>query len=152
MMSTTITKFIIVIFILVTYISKIFQSNTKYWKIFKNFYRFYYTGKKNKKGSQTNLKYISLFSLFTIKYNTSTKRKRKFVIYYAFSLLIDKIDFEINISNETEKINSIIEKIDSIYKDIKKNEISPNTDYLFTNLKKSNIEKTIEKIEMINNM
>jgi two-component system nitrogen regulation sensor histidine kinase NtrY len=34
--------------------------------IFKNFYRFYYTGKKNKKGSQTNLKYISLFSLFTV--------------------------------------------------------------------------------------
>ena len=34
--------------------------------IFKNFYRFYYAGKKNKKGSQTNLKYISLFSLFTV--------------------------------------------------------------------------------------
>ncbi len=34
--------------------------------IFKNFYRFYYTGKKNKKGSQTNLKYISVFSLFTV--------------------------------------------------------------------------------------
>ena len=34
--------------------------------IFKNFYRFYYTGKKNKKGSRTNLKYISFFSLFTV--------------------------------------------------------------------------------------
>ena len=34
--------------------------------IFKNFYRIYYTGKKNKKGSQTNLKYISVFSLFTV--------------------------------------------------------------------------------------
>ncbi|MDA9078281.1 ATP-binding protein [Pelagibacteraceae bacterium] len=34
--------------------------------IFRNFYRFYYTGKKNKKGSQTNLKYISVFSLFTV--------------------------------------------------------------------------------------
>jgi two-component system nitrogen regulation sensor histidine kinase NtrY len=34
--------------------------------IFKNFYRFYYTGKKNKKGAQTNLKYISVFSLFTV--------------------------------------------------------------------------------------
>ena len=37
-----------------------------FYLIFKNFYRFYYTGKKNKKGSQTNLKYISLFSLFTV--------------------------------------------------------------------------------------
>ncbi len=34
--------------------------------IFRNFYRFYYAGKKNKKGSQTNLKYISVFSLFTV--------------------------------------------------------------------------------------
>ena len=34
--------------------------------IFRNFYRFYYTGKKNKKGSKTNLKYISVFSLFTV--------------------------------------------------------------------------------------
>jgi two-component system nitrogen regulation sensor histidine kinase NtrY len=34
--------------------------------IFRNFYRFYHTGKKNKKGSQTNLKYISVFSLFTV--------------------------------------------------------------------------------------
>ena len=34
--------------------------------IFRNFYRFYYKWKKNKKGSQTNLKYISVFSLFTV--------------------------------------------------------------------------------------
>ena len=34
--------------------------------IFRNFYRFYYTGKKNKRGAQTNLKYISIFSLFTV--------------------------------------------------------------------------------------
>jgi len=34
--------------------------------IFKNFYRFYYARKKNKKGYQTNLKYISVFSLFTV--------------------------------------------------------------------------------------
>ncbi len=34
--------------------------------IFKNFYRFYYTGKRDKAGSQTNLKYISIFSVFTL--------------------------------------------------------------------------------------
>ena len=34
--------------------------------IFKNFYRFYYTGKKDRVGSQTNLKYISIFSIFTL--------------------------------------------------------------------------------------
>ena len=34
--------------------------------IFKNFYRFYNTGKKEKTGSKTNLKYISIFSVFTL--------------------------------------------------------------------------------------
>jgi len=34
--------------------------------IFKNFYRFYHTGKKVKVGSKTNLKYISIFSIFTV--------------------------------------------------------------------------------------
>lgn len=94
----------------------------------------------------------SLFNLYTIKYNSGCKRKRKFILYFAFSILIDNIDFEINITNENDKITAITSKIDNIYKDIKKNEIAPNTDYLFTNLKKSNMEKTIEKIDMINNI
>jgi two-component system nitrogen regulation sensor histidine kinase NtrY len=34
--------------------------------IFRNFYSFYYDGKKNRAGSKTNLKYISIFSLFTV--------------------------------------------------------------------------------------
>jgi len=50
------TLLIIDIFLLIIFFSLIFR----------NFYRFYYTGKKNKKGSQTNLKYISVFSLFTV--------------------------------------------------------------------------------------
>jgi len=37
-----------------------------FFLIFRNFFRFYTSGKKNKSGSQTNLKYISLFSLFTL--------------------------------------------------------------------------------------
>ena len=36
-----------------------------FYLIFKNFFRLYKTGKRNKAGSQTNLKYVSLFSLFT---------------------------------------------------------------------------------------
>jgi len=50
------TLLIIDIFLLIIFFSLIFR----------NFYRFYYTGKKNKKGSQTNLKYISIFSLCTV--------------------------------------------------------------------------------------
>ena len=112
-----------------------------------------YIQKYSKKNQAIIHKIInSLYELFVIKYNSSCKRKRKFVIYFAFSLLIDNIDLDIVITKETEKINAIIEKIDVIYLNIKKNEISPNTDYLFKNVKKSNIEKTIEKMEIINNL
>jgi two-component system nitrogen regulation sensor histidine kinase NtrY len=50
------TLLIIDLFLLITFFTLIFR----------NFYRFYYTSKKNKKGSQTNLRYISIFSLFTV--------------------------------------------------------------------------------------
>ena len=79
-------------------------------------------------------------------------KKRKLILYYCFTLLIENVDLNIPIVNNSNEIEAIITKIDSIYKQIKKNEISPGTDYLFTNLKKSNIEKTIEKIEIINNI
>ncbi len=43
----------------------IFLLISFFYLIFKNFFRLYKTGKRNKAGSQTNLKYVSLFSLFT---------------------------------------------------------------------------------------
>lgn len=94
----------------------------------------------------------SLYDLYIIKYSSSVKKKRKLILYYCFTLLIENVDLNIPIVNNSNEIEAIITKIDSIYKQIKKNEISPGTDYLFTNLKKSNIEKTIEKIEIINNI
>lgn len=72
-------------------------------------------------------------------------------MYFAFALLIEHNPINSAIITYPEKIEAIVSKIDNIYKDIKKNEISPKTDYLFTNLNKSNIEKTMEKIELINN-
>jgi hypothetical protein len=94
----------------------------------------------------------SLYNLFIIKYKSTFKTKRKYIIYFAFSILTDNINYNINITNECTKIEAIVEKINNIYRDIKKNEKSSNTDYLFQNLKKSNAEKTIEKLEIINNL
>ena len=46
--------------------------------------------------------------------------------------------------------NNVIKNIDNIYKQIKKNEESPGTEYLFKDSKAVQLEKTIEKLEKMN--
>jgi len=96
----------------------------------------------------------SLLSLFVLKYTPTTYKKRKFIMYFVASLLIEPVHWnEVIVKDKTkEKIASIITKMDSIYKQIKHNEKSPNTDYLFKNLNQSNLEKTIEKLEAMNTL
>ena len=105
--------------------------------------------------SNSQLKYKiikNLFELFIIKYNNNAKKKRKYIIYFAFTLLIEEINLSINIIDNQEKVQVIVSKINSVYKDIKKNEETPSTDYLFNNLNKSNLEKSIEKLDMFNEL
>ena len=57
---------------------------------------------------------------------------------------------EIIRESQKEVIGVVIDKIDIIYKQIKQNEESPETDYLFKDVKQSNLEKTIQKLETLN--
>ena len=49
-----------------------------------------------------------------------------------------------------QDIEKIVDRVDTVYKQIKKNEESPNTDYLFANTKQANLEKTIKKMDIMN--
>jgi hypothetical protein len=69
-------------------------------------------------------------------------------------LLTEMIPTNVEIIEESNKpiLQSVIENIDAIYKQIKKNEYSPNMDYLYSNLgeQRSNMENTMKKLEIVN--
>ena len=92
----------------------------------------------------------SLFNIFCIKYSKTIKKKRRITIYFAVQLILENYNSNIPIISNKEKINSIKNKINSIYKDIKKNEESPGTDYLFKNIKVKSIQKSIGKLSILN--
>lgn len=92
----------------------------------------------------------SLFNLFCLRYNTSVVKKRRYLIYFAINLLTEKVNFEIPMISHKAEIEKIVNKIDNIYKQIKKNEDAPKTDYLFSNTKQTNLEKTVKKIDIMN--
>ena len=86
--------------------------------IFKNFYRFYYTGKKNKKGSQTNLKYISLFSLFTVIPSLVVAIFSLFIFNFGIQNYFDKqIAKAVNNSYDVAK-NYLIKSKENVLSDV----------------------------------
>jgi hypothetical protein len=72
------------------------------------------------------------------------------LLYFAVALLTEPVPTNIELITKKELIMNVVEKIGEIYKQIKKNEHSPGTDYLFNNLEQaSNFEKSIRKLEMM---
>ena len=104
-----------------------------------------------KKNDPLVLKIINaLLEIFCIKYSSGVKKRRRFVIYFAIALLTEPVDFKIEMINNKTEIDVIVNKIGLVYKDVKKNELAPATDYLFNNVdggNKSNLDKTIERLE-----
>jgi len=94
----------------------------------------------------------SLLNIFTFEYSQNTSKKRKYILFFIVELLVDNIRLEEEIINnkDKEQLGNIIEKLDIIYSQIKENEISPNTDYLFLHKKTDNLDKTIKRLEKMN--
>ena len=95
----------------------------------------------------------STFNIFCIKYTTASCRKRRYLLYFAVALLTEPVPIGIEVVSNKQMVKTVVSKIDEVYKQIKKNEESPNTEYLFANLdKKKNFEKSLQKMEMMNSM
>jgi len=94
----------------------------------------------------------ALMALFCLKYTTGCHKKRKNIMYLAISILCENFTLEKEIirHSQIELVNTIKQKIDSVYAQIKKNEESTGTDYLFLGMKSSNLENTIKKLDAMN--
>ena len=76
-------------------------------------------------------------------------------MYFAVSLITEKFDANKELISSRIDINKAISKIDIIYLQIKKNEESPATDYLFNNSftdTEKNLKNTIAKLEKMDSL
>jgi hypothetical protein len=95
----------------------------------------------------------AIFNIFCIKYTTASCKKRRYLLYFAVSILTEQVPINIEMMSSKEMVQNIVSKIDEVYKQIKKNEESPNTEYLFANIEKqNNFEKSMRKMDILNSM
>jgi len=105
-----------------------------------------------------NNKYIdklmnSIYDIFCIKYTTASCKKRRYLLYFAVALLTEPVPTNIDLMTNKPIIQNVTDKINEVYKQIKKQEESPNTDYLFANLERENaFEKSMKKMDLMNSI
>jgi hypothetical protein len=74
-------------------------------------------------------------------------------MYFAVGLLIENVDTTTEIQKDKNILQVVVSQINHVYKQIKKNEISPNMEYLFNGLDEENItEGTIKKLQMMDSI
>lgn len=94
----------------------------------------------------------ALLTLFTLKYTNACFRRRKYILYFIVELLTERFSMEEEIIREKHKevIVNIVNHIDHIYQQIKQNEESPTGETSSKNAKNVNLERTIKKLDTIN--
>ena len=94
----------------------------------------------------------ALLQLFCLKYTKGCHKKRKNIMYLAISILCETFQMEKEIIRHSQLVlvNKIKQNIHIVYGQIKKNEESSGTEYLFMGLKSSNLESTIKKLDAMN--
>lgn len=88
----------------------------------------------------------SLLRLYCIRYTSGVGRRRRFVIYLAVSLLTETYDRGREIVSDKAKVLHVVDNIDAVYRDVKKKEQPPETDYLNVRAPRTNLDRTAERL------
>jgi len=97
----------------------------------------------------------ALLNIFCIRWTHGSKRKRRWLLYFAISLVTEVFNTNIPLFTDKDCILQIKKKINVIYCQIKINEEKPATDYLFNNSftdREKNLKNTIEKLDKMNHL
>ena len=97
----------------------------------------------------------ALLAIFSARFSSGVPKRRRFVLYYAISLLCEGVNWSIDIVQNETQVKTVVSKMDTVYKEVKKNEVTPATEYLFHGMEgqtRSNLDKTIERLEKMNEM
>lgn len=101
----------------------------------------------------------SLLRMYCVRFTPSVRKKRRYLVYFAISLLTSEYDYRIEIVQDKLILETAVSNINTLYKQIKQHEISPATDYLFSSAgyngdsdKKGDLERTIKRLETLNAM
>jgi len=95
----------------------------------------------------------ALLKLFCIRFSPSSCKKRRYLIYFAVSCLTEPVMTNIDLITDKTVLTTVVKKINTVYTQIKKNEHSPNLDYMFSGLEsKKNLQKTMVQMEMMSAM
>ena len=89
----------------------------------------------------------SLKKIFCLKYSKGVSRKRKYLIYFAITIITDLYDSTIPIITHTDTIDTVSSKLHIIYKSIKKTENNPQI--TMSDKDKSNAS-TMKRIDLLN--
>lgn len=94
----------------------------------------------------------NVLELFCIRYSDGVKRKRKYLIYFAIMMITEYASISLEkkkIIEDPSLLKIIMEKQDTIMKQIKKNEKPPKMNYLFKNIKETSKSKSMKKLQLL---
>jgi hypothetical protein len=68
-------------------------------------------------------------------------------------MLTEHVPTNVDIITNKDILTIVTSKIDIVYKNIKKSEVSPNTDYLFSNMdSQANFENSVRKMDLLGSL
>ena len=94
----------------------------------------------------------ALLTLYCVRYTSGSKKRRRFVLYFGVSLLTETYDPNRVIVSNKDLVDKVVKGIDVVYKDVKKNEEAPATEYLSVSGQKTNLDRTVERLEKLDQL